>query len=44
MRFLVDPATGHLSIQVHDLQGNLLFTAPPSKALDVASGADLNII
>lgn len=41
LRFKVDPATGKLQIEVHDTHGNLLFTLPPSKLLDVAAGGPL---
>jgi flagellar protein FlaG len=41
LRFMIDEKTGHFEVQVHDLDGNLLFTVPPSKALDVASGGAL---
>ncbi len=41
MRFKVNEATGKLSVQVHDVHGNLLFTVPASTALDVASGGSL---
>jgi flagellar protein FlaG len=41
MRFMIDERTGHFEIEVHDLRGNVLFTVPPSKALDVASGGAL---
>jgi uncharacterized FlaG/YvyC family protein len=41
LRFKVDEATGKLEIQVHDTHGNLLFTLPPHKALEVAEGGSL---
>ncbi len=41
MRFKVNEATGKLSVQVHDVHGNLLFTVPASTVLDVASGGSL---
>ena len=41
MRFKVNEATGKLSVEVHDVHGNLLFTVPASTALDVASGGSL---
>jgi hypothetical protein len=41
MRFKVNEATGKLSVEVHDVHGNLLFTVPASAALDVASGGSL---
>ena len=41
MRFKVNEATGKLSVEVHDVHGNLLFTVPASTALDVASGQPL---
>jgi hypothetical protein len=42
LRFERDPPTGKVTIAVHDLQGNLLSTVPPSKALDVADGASVD--
>ena len=41
LRFKVNEATGKLSVEVHDVHGNLMFTVPASTALDVASGASL---
>ena len=41
LRFKVNEATGKLSVEVHDVHGNLLFTVPASTALDVASGGSL---
>jgi hypothetical protein len=41
LRFKVNEATGKLSVEVHDTRGNLLFTVPSSKVLDVASGGSL---
>ena len=41
LRFRVNESTGKLSVEVHDLHGNLMFTVPASTALDVASGASL---
>ncbi|HEY1510403.1 MAG TPA: hypothetical protein VGF93_15455 [Solirubrobacteraceae bacterium] len=41
LRFKVNEATGKLSVQVHDVHGNLMFTVPASTVLDVASGASL---
>jgi hypothetical protein len=38
LRFKVDPATGRLQIEVHDTHGDLLFTLPPRKVLDIAGG------
>jgi hypothetical protein len=42
LRFKINEATGKLSVEVHDTQGNLLFTVPASTALDVASGQPLS--
>ena len=42
MRFKVNPGTGKLVVEVHDLHGTLLFQVPASKALDVASGGSLD--
>ncbi len=41
LRFRVGEATGALSVEVHDVDGNLLFTVPASTVLDVASGGSL---
>jgi hypothetical protein len=41
LRFKVDEATGKLQIEVHDAKGNLLFTLPPHKVLEVAEGGSL---
>ncbi|HTP19672.1 MAG TPA: hypothetical protein VMJ65_08715 [Solirubrobacteraceae bacterium] len=41
LRFKVNEATGKLSVEVHDVHGNLLFTVPASTVLDVASGSSL---
>lgn len=42
LRFAQDADTGRMSIEVFDLDGNLLRTIPPSKLLDVATGGDLD--
>jgi hypothetical protein len=42
LRFKVNEATGKLSVEVHDVHGNLLFTVPASTVLDVASGQPLS--
>lgn len=41
LHFKVDEASGKLSVEVHDTHGNLMFTVPASKVLDVASGGSL---
>ncbi len=41
LQFKIDNSTGKLTVEVHDLKGNLLFTVPASKALDVAAGGSL---
>jgi hypothetical protein len=41
LRFKVNEATGKLSVEVHDVHGNLMFTVPASTALAVASGQPL---
>jgi flagellar protein FlaG len=38
LRFAQDADTGHMTIEVRDLDGNLLRTIPPSRLLDVATG------
>ena len=40
--FAIDPTTSKVVIEVKDTQGNLLWTAPPSKALEIAAGAPLD--
>jgi len=41
LHFSRDQETGRVVIQVRDLDGNVLKTIPPSRALDVMSGAAL---
>jgi len=41
LHFSKDEETGRVVIQVRDLDGNVLKTIPPSRALDVMSGAAL---
>ena len=41
LHFKVDEATGKLTVEVHDVHGNLLFQVPASTALDVAAGGSL---
>jgi flagellar protein FlaG len=41
LHFSKDQETGRVVIQVRDLDGNVLKTIPPSRALDVMSGAAL---
>lgn len=41
LHFNVDARTGQVSVEVHDLRGNVLFTVPSSKALEIAAGAAL---
>ncbi len=42
LRFRIDPSTGRVTVEVHDLDGKLLYSIPPSRALDIASGEDLD--
>ncbi len=42
LSFQIDAGTGKVHIEVHDLRGEVLFTVPPSKALDIASGGSLD--
>lgn len=42
LRFKINEATGKLTVEVHDVHGNLMFTVPASTALDVASGQPLS--
>jgi hypothetical protein len=41
MRFKINEATGKLTVEVHDVHGNLMFTVPASTVLDVAGGQPL---
>lgn len=41
LHFAVDPSTGRLSIELHDLSGNVLGTVTPGQVLDVADGGQL---
>ena len=41
LHFEKDANSGRIVVQVRDLAGNVLRTIPPSKALDVMSGAGL---
>ena len=42
LHFTRDADTGRVVVQVRDLSGNVLRTIPPSKAMEVASGAKLD--
>jgi len=42
LRFARNAETGHMTIEVRDLDGNLLRTIPPSRLLDVATGGVLD--
>ena len=41
LHFSKDEATGRVIVQVRDLEGNVIRTIPPSKALDIMSGAQI---
>ena len=41
LSFSIDKSTNRVVIEVRDLEGNVLKTIPPAKALDVMSGAAL---
>jgi flagellar protein FlaG len=41
LHFEKDPTSGRMIVQVRDLEGNVLRTIPPSRALEVMSGAAL---
>jgi hypothetical protein len=41
LHFSIDKSTNRVVIEVRDLEGNVLKTIPPAKALDVMSGAEL---
>jgi flagellar protein FlaG len=40
LHFSRDEVTNRVVIEVRDLDGNVIRTIPPSKALDILSGAD----
>jgi hypothetical protein len=42
LHFHLDGSTGHVEVQVHDLQGHMLFTVPPSQALKIAADGVVN--
>jgi flagellar protein FlaG len=42
LSFKIDERTGKVVVSVHNSQGQVLFTVPGSKALDIASGSSLN--
>ena len=41
LHFSTDEQSGRVIIEVRDLDGNVLKTIPPSKAMDILSGAEL---
>jgi hypothetical protein len=41
LHFSMDKTTNRVVIEVRDLEGNVLKTIPPAKALDVMAGAEL---
>jgi len=43
LHFATDPKSSDVIVEVHDLDGNVLGTIPPSKVLDIAAGGDLEI-
>jgi flagellar protein FlaG len=42
LHFARDPKSGRLVIEVLDLAGNIIRTIPPSEALDVVSGENID--
>jgi uncharacterized FlaG/YvyC family protein len=42
LRFRLDPPTGRVTVEVHDFNGRLLYRIPPSRALDIAGGEDVD--
>ncbi|MGO9751591.1 MAG: hypothetical protein ACLP8S_22795 [Solirubrobacteraceae bacterium] len=42
LHFAIDPPSGRLAVELHDLSGNFLSAATPSQALEVAGGGDLS--
>ena len=42
LSFKIDDRTGKVVVSVHNNAGQVLFTVPASKALDVASGGSLD--
>ena len=43
LHFSTERETGRIIVEVRDLDGNLIRTIPPSKALDVAAGGPLDL-
>jgi uncharacterized FlaG/YvyC family protein len=41
LHFSTDETTNRVVIEVRDLEGNVIKTIPPAKALDIMSGAEL---
>ncbi len=41
LRFNINDRTGKVSVAVHDVRGDVLFTVPSSKALDIAASGTL---
>jgi hypothetical protein len=41
LSFELDQTTSRVRVEVHDLEGNVLFTIPPSRALAIAAGESL---
>jgi len=41
LHFSKDPASNRVIIEVRDLDGNVIKTIPPSKALEIMAGAEL---
>lgn len=41
LHFRLDDPTARVIVEVHDSDGEVLFTVPPSRALDVAAGGGL---
>jgi hypothetical protein len=42
LRFRLDPPTGRVTVEVHDLDGKLLYTILPARALEIAGGEDVD--
>jgi uncharacterized FlaG/YvyC family protein len=42
LHFRLDQSSGHVVVEVHDVEGNVISTVPASKALEVADGESLD--
>jgi hypothetical protein len=42
LHFAIDPPSGRLTVELHDLSGNVLSTVAPSQVLAIAGGGELS--